>query len=246
MQQSYVLLKWLSMVDKRTLTVTLFLLLLSVLFMAFRLQHRPAASFGTLPKKIDATNRVHTSFYQKALEVWPANLKAETETSSSKIHLTWDKPKKAYNNFLVTVSDPKTTWTRTEAGEHDRVGLDVPDLKPDTVYTLVVLACLDPNCKTWFVADQEAEGRTSKMIWKIRGTDITNTLTRNDEFDSTLLTWETMNMQWSSGTPLTEKEEQTLKRENVYTEKKTDGLVVKLNRTEGKTKSVLYASLINP
>lgn len=143
---------------KRIVTSIIFLLLACAILAAFWVVRRP------IIPAIDLTNRIHTSFYKDAKEAWNANLQSvPNEEDASKIRLTWDKPTKTYNNFLVTVTNPSTGWTRTESGEHDRVSLDVPDLEPDTEYTFVVRACLDPDCTKWFVADKETQSRTGKM-----------------------------------------------------------------------------------
>jgi hypothetical protein len=119
----------------------------------------------------------HKPLYKDAIDVWKAGLATtlfhpqtllETKIgSSTTISFAWKKPSKIYNHFLITVTDPITQWTRTEAGEHERVTLDASGLNPDREYIAVVQACVDPDCRAWFIADKEVNGKTSLEYWQI-------------------------------------------------------------------------------
>ncbi|MBM5789958.1 fibronectin type III domain-containing protein [Candidatus Parcubacteria bacterium] len=116
----------------------------------------------TTPVRVEIGNKIHPTVYQQAVGYWDANLatQAFAVDPTIGIRLTWKKPDEIYNHFLMTVTDPSTGWTRTEAGEHERVSLDFTDLQPDTVYTFVVTACLEPECRTWITSSEEAKHRT--------------------------------------------------------------------------------------
>lgn len=152
---------------KQSLVVVIVLLLASALAVAYRFLPNPQASNSA----IDSTNKIHSTLYRDAQKTWQADLTATSLESSSRLRLTWNKPEQSYNHFLLTVTatDYDSPWTRTESGEQDRVSLDVSELPLDTAFTFVVQACLDPNCATWIIADQEAGARTEKQIWVVNG-----------------------------------------------------------------------------
>jgi hypothetical protein len=123
------------------------------------------------PPPVDSTGKFHTEFYDGAsdtfdaqldvLQFQPQQIEDATVGSSTYLRAEWRKAAKAYNHFLITISDPASDFTRTESGEHDRVSLDLSDLSPDTEYLIVLRACLEPVCDTWLISDQEYSGRTA-------------------------------------------------------------------------------------
>ncbi len=147
------------MLYKRFITTVVFTLLALAILVTLWLMRNPVEK----KPSIDLTNRIHTSLYQEAIDVWDAALTTDPfdASPSTMIHLGWQKPIQTYNHFLITVTQPESGWTRTESGEHERVTLDLSDLLPDTKYTFVVQACSDPVCSSWLIADQEVSGQTS-------------------------------------------------------------------------------------
>ena len=126
---------------------------------------------GVRPPTVDSTGKFHTHLYEGASETFdaqisilpfqPQEIDSETVGSSTYLRAEWSQPEKKYNHFLITISDPASDFTRTEAGEHDRVSLDLSDLTPDTEYTIALQACLEPTCERWFISQQEYTGRTA-------------------------------------------------------------------------------------
>tara|TARA_B100001964_G_C13974619_1_gene483425 strand:- start:123 stop:611 length:489 start_codon:yes stop_codon:yes gene_type:complete len=123
------------------------------------------------PPPINATGKHHTEFYEGATRVFDAQLEIlpfqpqviedATVGSSTYLRAEWRQAARTYNHFLITISDPASEFTRTEAGEHDRVSLDLSDLTPDTEYNIVLRACLEPVCDNWYVSEHEYTGRTA-------------------------------------------------------------------------------------
>lgn len=151
------------MLYKRLITGSVFGLLILVIAVGFWLIRVSKPQVPVL----DFTNRIHTTLYQKATGFWDATLVSLREPTSSIIHVGWQKPTQIYNHFLITITDAKTGWTRTESGEHERITLDLSDLQSDVKYTIVLQACLDRACNAWLVSKEEFEQRTEKMIWQI-------------------------------------------------------------------------------
>jgi hypothetical protein len=148
------------MLYKRSITIAIFVLLVLVILVAIWFARKPINEKA----KFDITNRIHTSLYQKASDVWDGSLTTDVfpTSPSTGIHLSWRKPAQKYNHFLITVTNAQTGWTRTESGEHERVTLDLTDMLPDTKYTFIVQACVDPKCSSWMIADEEVSARTAK------------------------------------------------------------------------------------
>ncbi len=148
------------MLYKRSISIIVFVLLILAILVAiwFVQKQKPDEK----KPYIDFTNRIHTSLYQNATDVWDAALATDVfeRSPSTAIHLSWQKPTQTYNHFLITVTNAETGWTHTESGEHERITLDVSDLLPDTKYTFVVQACADPICTSWLIANQEISART--------------------------------------------------------------------------------------
>lgn len=138
-------------------------------------------AFGILmfiqKKQLNLDERYHKELYAESVKLFESQLETshfreqiivgETRGSSSRIRLTWQKPVKPYNHFVIVISDPKTGKTRRESGEHERMSLDVSDLKADTEYVFTLLACLEPSCKKWMTSREEPRAKTEKMYWQL-------------------------------------------------------------------------------
>ncbi|MBI5794375.1 fibronectin type III domain-containing protein [Candidatus Uhrbacteria bacterium] len=143
-----------------------FLLIVAVVILGYLYLQRPA---------VDATGKLHADLYRGASDSWdpgiqtfpfrPQDIDGQTVGSSTAIRLEWKQPKKTYNHFLLTVTDPATNTTTRESGEHDRVSLDITGLKPDTQYVFALQACFDPRCQTWMIAQDETTARTPVEFW---------------------------------------------------------------------------------
>ena len=194
---------------------------------------------------VDATDKLHTDFYQQALEHWNAELTTGPfrENSSTGIRLTWKQPEQIYNHFLITITDPETGWTRTESGEHDRISLDVSDLQPVTNYTFVVRACLDVDCQNWMISTTETEAKTPKTIWQLISsledqTSLTERVNWQEEVELNQLL-----LQNEAGEPLSDEEKNTLVLERVMFSEDASIQFLTLKTQEG---TIVYAQLMNP
>lgn len=160
------MLRFVHMQYKRLIMAGIFLLLVLVIITAIWLTQ--SASPSTLLKD-SMRSAVHKDLYEQATGVWNSDLALEdlSRDTSSVLRMVWQQPVQTYNHFLVTITNPATNWTRTESGEHDRVSLELTDLNPQTFYTMVVRACLDPNCLQWIISDHEVNGMTEPMRWAV-------------------------------------------------------------------------------
>ena len=185
---------------------------------------------------------------------WDSNLQtavfqpqmiAEAERgSSSFIRLTWQKPETTYNHFLITVTNPETGWSRTEAGEHERVSLDVSDLEPDTTYTFIVQACGDPNCTIWITSNEKPSARTEKMFWKFIEEKISADLPEKDEWKKTV-DLERSILLTTDDKPWTENKNDW-QIENVFVQSKPSYKIISKLISATENGKILFAELLNP
>jgi hypothetical protein len=109
------------------------------------------------PKRIEA---FHRDIYDGAKGWFESDLKAElitpeTVDPSTRLHVTWNKPTKKYNHFLLTITNKATKKKLIESGEGERVSLDLFNLLPETDYAIALQACLDHSCEKWYVSKTE-------------------------------------------------------------------------------------------
>lgn len=134
---------------------------------------------------IDSGDKLNTNLYEQAVGVWDSELKVSNFRpqiindvefgSSTMVTVTWSPPQDAYNHFVLTITDPTSTFSRKESGEHDRFSLDPDRLSPNTEYTFALQACLDPKCESWYISQSEVIGAPSRMYWQIDGQGSTET-----------------------------------------------------------------------
>lgn len=226
----------------KLITIVVLLLLVSAIATAiYFVTIRPES----IAPRIQLTDKIHSSFYQQALGYWDARLLTAPfqERSSSMIVLQWTKPTQIYNHFLITVTDPKTGWTHTESGEHDRESLNITNLAADTKYVFVLRACIDADCSTWLTSEREAEHRTQKMIWQL--TDDADDLGAFDIREN----WETSVMlpniilQHEDESVWTTEQKNTLTIQRVVL---INGPYEQMMILEEKEGTVLSAKLLNP
>lgn len=196
---------------------------------------------------VDLTNKVHSMFYQDAVAYWDAKLTTGPfrEGSSSAVRLTWTQPEEIYNHFLMTITDARSGWTRTESGEHDRVSLDVTSLQPDTKYTFVVRACIDVNCNSWMISHQEVDGKTEQMIWKLTQETRDLSLYPDQEEWQTRVQLENILLQNENGDTLSSEQKNAFTIERITRAPLKSGTepVMTLKDSSGK---LFFAKLINP
>jgi hypothetical protein len=126
---------------------------------------------------VDTTGKYHTSIYAGAEDVFDGamipslfreqEIDGEIIGSSTAFRVEWQKPERDYNHFVLTISNTATGWSRAEAGEHERVALDVTGLEVSTQYTVVLQACLDSGCEHWYVSEMELDASTGEEVYGI-------------------------------------------------------------------------------
>ncbi len=110
-------------------------------------------------------NAFHRDVYDGAKSWFVSDLKAEPVIAEAvegeasepvtRFHLSWEKPTKKYNHFLLTITNRTLNTKTLESGNSERVTLDLIGLDLDTEYTIALQACLDPSCKKWLVSKTE-------------------------------------------------------------------------------------------
>ena len=120
------------------------------------------------PSRLDS---YHTEIYNGAKGWFVSDLKAEPiipEVSEGEdaepargFRVTWNKPTKKYNHFLLTLTNTATGEQILESGESERVSLDFYNLMPESNYEIALQACLKPTCKKWLVSKTEVSITTN-------------------------------------------------------------------------------------
>lgn len=172
---------------------------------------------------LEPENKLHTELYFDAERTWNSHLRAEAKDpifingemvgSSSKIVLNWTPPNDIFNHYLVTTTNTKTGWTKTESGENSREGLTVTKLAPNEKYTFVVRACFDPSCTKWFITEKEVAFRTPQEFFQEASPDPAFSDPRyvtHEDYPQEL-DLNTMRFVDEDGTPLTQSELDSLK-----------------------------------
>lgn len=121
----------------------------------------------------DYTNRVHSELYASE-GVWDAQLivkpfrpqmiDGQEVGSPTGLRLEWKAPEQPFIAYVITVTESDTNTVFTESREHEGLSLDITSLKPDTKYVFNLQACVDPDCTSWYTAEQEATSRTPKEV----------------------------------------------------------------------------------
>jgi hypothetical protein len=111
---------------------------------------------------INSNDKLHKDLYEGASGSWNPQMEvvAFERAPSTALTLRWQPPTESYNHFVLTISTADGTLVRKESGEHDRVSLDPDGLESDTEYVFAIQACLDRNCDSWMIAQDEYRGRT--------------------------------------------------------------------------------------
>jgi len=124
--------------------------------------------------KIDSTGMLQANLFDEAERTWdPAMEVLPFELNpTTQITLRWQPPEKNYNHFVIWISDASGNLIRTESGEHDRSSLDPNGLSPGTDYVFDIQACIDPDCKSWYIGKDEYHGTTASLL---ENPDITET-----------------------------------------------------------------------
>ncbi|MBI5370055.1 fibronectin type III domain-containing protein [Candidatus Uhrbacteria bacterium] len=199
-------------------------------------------------------DKIHTALYRDATSIWdgqlisgpfnPTDIAGETHGSSTYIRLTWQPPTQTYHHFLITITDPRTRWTRIESGEHDRTSLDLSDLKSDTKYTMTVQACLDQPCRTWLMPSEETTYRTDKPFWQIVDTaaELKKATEVEDWQNSIILN--DVSLIKSDNSLYSADEKNTFIIERVVHVPKSDEIIMTL--VQRVTSRRLFAKLLNP
>jgi len=201
-------------------------------------------AFFWTQRKTDSNKTLWNSNLQTAA-FRPQTIAEAERGSSSFIRLTWQKPETTYNHFLITVTNPETGWSRTEAGEHERVSLDVSDLEPDTTYTFVVQACGDPDCTTWITSNEKPSTRTEKMFWKFLETKVSDDLVMKEGWESNTNLERSVFL--STDDKLWTENKNDWQIANVFVQPKPYKIILKLIRNvEDGTEKTLFAELLNP
>jgi len=202
----------------------------------------------------DYTNKVHSELYANTQEVWDGQVTVKpfrSQTigdqeigSATGLRIEWQAPEQTFNHFLLTITEQESGIIKMESREHEGTSLDITDLKPDTKYIFNLQACIDPKCETWYVAEQEASGRTSKYFFQTikeqfdpNAKSSSLLETADDEFIPQVIVF--LN---EDGTKLSDEEKNQLTVGAVYIDKNRNELIAQISQD----KMFSYAKLLNP